>query len=68
MKGTIILKGLLLYTTIIAIVLYICAVESLLINGYLLISTLIVIGLIYSCKKTLTKQDINTLTFNQDED
>lgn len=60
-----ILKGILLYTTIIAAMLYICVVDSIYDNGYFLPATGIVALLIYICYKTITKEEANILSGNK---
>lgn len=60
-----ILKGILLYTTIIAAILYICGVDSIYDIGYFLPATGIVALLIYICYKTITKEEANILSGNK---
>ena len=60
-----ILKGILLYTTIIAAILYICGVDSIYDNGYFLPATGIVALLIYICYKTITAEEVNILSGNK---
>lgn len=60
-----ILKGILLYTTIMVIILYVCGVESLYDNGYFFITTSIIVVLVYACCKTITQEEINILSGNK---
>lgn len=60
-----ILKGILLYTTIIAAMLYICGVDSIYDNGYFLPATGIVALLIYICYKTITEEEADILSGNK---
>lgn len=53
------MKAILLYVTIIAGVLYICAIDSLYDNGWLLVATLLMALLIYVCKKLLKNKGEN---------
>lgn len=65
-----ILKGILLYTTVIVIMLFICGVDSIYDAGLFHWSVGIILGLIYLCWVTLTEEDIDKLTFTKkvDED
>lgn len=60
-----ILKGILLYTTIITAILYICGVDSIYDNGYFLPATGIVALLIYICYKTITEEEADILSGNK---
>lgn len=60
-----IFKGILLYTTIIAAILYVCGVDSICDNGYFFLATGIVALLIYICYKTITKEEANILSGNK---
>lgn len=60
-----ILKGILLYTTMILAILYICGVDSIYDNGYFLPVTGIVTLLIYICYKTITEEEANILSGNK---
>lgn len=60
-----ILKGILLYTTMILAMLYICGVDSIYDNGYFLPATGIVALLIYICYKTITEEEANILSGNK---
>ena len=59
------LKGILLYTTMILAILYICGVDSIYDNGYFLPATGIVVLLIYICYKTITEEEANILSGNK---
>ena len=60
-----ILKGILLYTTIITAMLYICGVNSIYDNDYFLPATGIVALLIYICYKTITEEEADILSGNK---
>ena len=60
-----ILKGILLYTTMILAMLYICGVDSIYDNGYFLPATGIVALLIYICYKTITEEEADILSGNK---
>lgn len=58
-------KGVLLYVTLLVIIISIMAIESIYDNGYLFADILIVAILIYACKKTISKDESEVLTFNK---
>lgn len=60
-----ILKGILLYTTMIAAMLYVCGVDSIYDNGYFIPATGIVALLIYICYKTITEEEADILSGNK---
>ena len=60
-----ILKGILLYTTRRAAVLYVCGIDSIYDNGYFLPATGIVALLIYICYKTITEEEADILLGNK---
>lgn len=60
-----ILKGILLYTTMILAMLYICGVDGIYDNGYFLPATGIVALLIYICYKIITEKEANILSGNK---
>lgn len=60
-----ILKGILLYTTIIVAMLYVCVVDSIYEDGYFLTATGIVALLIYICYKTITEEEADILSGNK---
>lgn len=62
MKAILILKGILLYITTVATMLFVCAVDSLYDKGYFFLTIFIVTGLIYACVKTITKEEFYTLS------
>ena len=57
-----ILKGILLYTTIIVVILYVCGVDSIYNNCYFFPATGIVALLIYICYKTITNEELDILS------
>ena len=60
-----ILKGILLYTTMIAAMLYVCGIDSIYNNGYFLPATGIVALIIYICYKTITEEEADILLGNK---
>lgn len=60
-----ILKGILLYITMIAAMLYVCGVDSIYDNGYFLPATGIIALLIYICYKTITEEEADILLGNK---
>lgn len=60
-----ILKGILLYATIILAMMYICGVDSIYDNSYFFPATGIVALLIYICYKTITEEEANILSGNK---
>ena len=60
-----ILKGILLYTTIIVVILYVCGVDNIYDNGYFFPATGIVALLIYICYKTITEEEADILSGNK---
>lgn len=59
------LKGILLYTTIISAMLYVCGIDSLYDEGYFIISTLIVVSLICTCYKTISEKEADLLLLSK---
>lgn len=57
------LKGILLYTTIIATMLFVGGIDSLFDNGWLIEAGLFVAGLIYACYKFITEEEFDSLCF-----
>ena len=60
-----ILKGILLYTTIIAVIFYICGIDSIYDNGYFLFTTIIIASLIYICYYSITEEEFDILSGNR---
>lgn len=52
------LKSILLYTTFIICILSIIGIDDIYNKGYFLIDMIICVGLIYTCYKTINKEDI----------
>jgi hypothetical protein len=67
MKQKIILcfKGILLYTTVTAIILFICAIDGLFDNGWLIEAGLIIVGLIYTCYRLIDEEELDVLCLNK---
>lgn len=61
MKTRLLYKKILLYITILICILISISIDDLYEQGYLIISILVVIGLIYGCKKAITKEDFNKI-------
>lgn len=57
-----ILKGVLLYLTIFILLLFIGSADSLMANGILVISSIIVAGLVLLCKLTISWKDLQDIT------
>lgn len=64
-KVLLVLKGILLYTTIILAILWVSAIDSLYDNGYFFPSTLIVASLIYTCYKIINEEEFNILCLSK---
>lgn len=62
---SIVAKAILFYTTIVAIMITICGIESIYDNGYFTANIVICIALIYACNKVISVEDLNTLTLNR---
>lgn len=63
-KITLVLKGILLYTTIIVCMLSAMGIDSIYDQGYFLIDVVICTSLIYACYKTINEAELNILTLN----
>ena len=60
-----ILKGVLLYSTVFSILLFIAGIDSIYDNGYFTISAYICAILCYLCYKTISNKDFKILTFDK---
>ena len=60
-----ILKGVLLYSTVFSILLFIAGIDSICDNGYFTISACICAILCYLCYKTISSKDFKILTFDK---
>ena len=60
-----ILKGVLLYVTTFVAMLWLCGIDSIVEQGYFISWTSIMVLLIYVCYKTISKEDLDILTFNK---
>lgn len=58
------LKGLLLYTTILVCVLMVMCIDSLYDKGYFAGTIIVAAGLVYWCRKIITEEEFNTLSFD----
>lgn len=65
MNTKLFLKGVLLYTTFIVCMLAIVGIDSLYDNGYFFETILVVGGLIYLCKKTISEEEFNILSLDK---
>lgn len=61
------LKGVLLYVTLLICMLTAMGIDSLYDQGYIIQTIIIIVGLIYWCKKTITMEEINILFLNKTE-
>lgn len=57
-------KGVLLYVTLLICMLTAMGIDSLYDQGYFIWAVIIVAGLIYWCKKIITKEELDILSFD----
>lgn len=62
MKTKLILKGILLYSTILIAIFSICGIDSIYDEGYFLHMIFIMAVLIYTCHKTISKEESDILS------
>lgn len=55
------LKGVLLYATFLCFLIAIMGIESLCDKGYLIETVLIILGLIYYCKRVISSKELDSL-------
>ena len=60
-----ILKGILLYTTIIFTALFVCGVDSIKNIDIIFLDVCIIAGLIYACYMTISKEEADILSGNK---
>lgn len=60
-----IIKGVLLYVTILVILLYMCGIDSIYDNGYFFHGLILIAILIGVCYKTISKEELEILTLNK---
>lgn len=60
-----IIKGVLLYVTILATLLYMMGIDSIYDNGYFFHGLILVLILIGVCYKTINKEELEILTLNR---
>ena len=60
------LKGLLFYITVISFILTVLSIDSLYDKGYLFIQIPLLILLIFTCSKIISKEDVKKLLFVPD--
>ena len=65
MKIRLILKGILFYTTLLSVILFICGADSIYDNGYFLYSVIVCALLIYLCCKFISVKDSEILSGNK---
>lgn len=65
MNTKLFLKGVLLYITFIVCFLAIGGIDSLYDNGYFFETILVVVGLIYLCKKTISEEEFEILSLDK---
>ena len=57
-----IIKGMLLYITILATIIFMMGINSIYDNGYFFYSVMLVAALIFVCYKTINKEELEMLT------
>lgn len=62
-KIKLVLKGILLYTTVIISILFIMGIDTIYEEGYFFLDIAICAGLIYTCYKTIDESELDILTF-----
>lgn len=65
MNAKLFLKGVLLYITFTVCMLAVGGIDSLYDNGYFFETILVVSGLIYLCKKTISEEEFEILSFDK---
>lgn len=60
-----IIKGVLLYVTVLVTLLYIMGIDSIYDNGYFFHGLILILILIGVCYKTINKEELEILTFNK---
>lgn len=60
-------KGVLLYVTILVTLLYMMGIDSIYDNGYFFHGLILVLILIGVCYKTISKEELEILTLNQED-
>lgn len=65
MNAKLFLKGVLLYITFIVCMLAVGGIDSLYDNGYFFETILVVGGLIYLCKKIISEEEFEILSFDK---
>lgn len=60
-----VLKGILLYTTIIVCIISAMGIDSIYDRGYSFVDIVLCVGLIYTCYKTINEEELNILTLNK---
>ena len=61
-KFKLIIKGMLLYITILATIIFMMGINSIYDNGYFFYSVMLVAALIFVCYKTINKEELEMLT------
>lgn len=64
-KIILVLKGILLYTTFIVCILSVMGIDSIYDQGYFFIDIALCASLIYTCYKTISEKDLETLSLNK---
>lgn len=65
MNTKLFLKGVLLYTTFIVCMLAIGGIDSLYDNSYFFETIIVVVGLVYLCKKAISEEEFNILSLDK---
>ena len=58
-------KGVLLYVTTFAVMLWICGIDSIVGQGYFIPWTLVMAILVYACYKCISYRELNILSLNK---
>ena len=64
-KILLVIKGILLYTTIIMCIVSTASIDSLYDKGYLIVALATCATLIYTCYKVINKEEFNILSLNK---
>lgn len=60
-----ILKAILFYTTLVTIIIVACGIGDVYTQDYTLYAIILIALLVYSCKKTINKEDIDIISLNK---
>lgn len=65
MRIKLILKGLLLWITVLAVMLFVSGVDSIMDNGYFIQSLIVCTVLCYACHKLISKEEIEIINLSK---